>query len=247
MSRSPKSLFIGCAALSALLAALLGLTVTAISSPSIRSILNVPVRLTSMAISSSTSDQNEHNAVGDQTWLSHWPPIKGKAYPDINLKDQTGKTLRLSDFKGKVILIEYAAVSCQGCQAFAGGKQRGPFGQFRVQPGLDSIEHYSRRYANVDLGKDVVFVQVLLYGGDQSAPTMSETKAWAEHFDMERQHDKVVMQGRPEMLSEKTYQMIPGFHLVDQDFIVQGDSCGHHPIDDLYRDLLPKMGELARR
>lgn len=35
-----------------------------------------------------------------------WPPQPGHAYPDLELVDQTGRPVRLSSFKGRVILVE---------------------------------------------------------------------------------------------------------------------------------------------
>ncbi|MCA9135480.1 MAG: hypothetical protein KDB00_01940 [Planctomycetales bacterium] len=179
--------------------------------------------------------------------IGHWPPVSGQKFPDLVLADQSGQTVHLSDFAGKFILVEYAAIPCMGCQAFAGGKQRGGFGGFSVQPGLDSIENYSQKYAGVELGsKDVVFVQVLLYGKSLSAPTQAEVEGWAQHFGMDREDYKIVLRGDPSMLSPETYEMIPGFHLIDRDFVLRSDSCGHHPADDLYADLLPMLKTLAR-
>ncbi|QDV88747.1 hypothetical protein [Stieleria magnilauensis] len=183
----------------------------------------------------------------DPVVLGKWPPVRGETFPDLMLTDQTGQTVQLSDFAGKIILVEYAAIPCEGCQAFAGGKQYGAFGNFTVQAGLESIEHYARQYAGVTLGsEEVVFVQVLLYGRSVSAPTQAEVAGWAEHFHMDRDANQIVLRGDPSMLSRQTYEMIPGFQLIDRDFVLRSDSCGHHPHDDLYKDLLPMLRTLAR-
>ena len=174
-----------------------------------------------------------------------WPPVKGERFPDLVLTDQTGQTTRLADFAGKIILVEYAAIPCDGCQAFAGGNQRGGY-RGTVQKGLDSIESYARRYAGVTLGsEDVVFVQVLLYGNSLGSPTAAEVAGWAKHFGMNRDANQIVLRGDASMLSDRTYAMIPGFHLIDRDFVLRSDSCGHRPVDNLYEDLLPMLGRLA--
>ena len=184
----------------------------------------------------------------DPVVIGDWPPVAGNTFPDLILADQNGDTVRLSDFAGKLILIEYAAIPCEGCQAFAGGKEHGAFGGFRVQRGLESVETYAKRFAGVELGSDdVVFVQLLLYGEDLSNPTQSEVTRWAEHFEMNRDENEIVLRADASMLSQKTYEMIPGFQLIDRDFVVRSDSCGHHPKDNLYTDLLPLLGQLARR
>lgn len=183
----------------------------------------------------------------DPVVIGNWPPVAREAFPDLVLSDQTGTTVHLSDFAGKVILVEYAAIPCVGCQAFAGGKRHGGFGGFQVQTGLESIEDYAKTYSGVALGSDdVVFVQILLYGASLSAPTQSEVAAWADHFQMDRQSNQIVLRGDASMLGQQTYEMIPGFHLIDRDFILRSDSCGHDPADNLYSDLLPLLGRLAR-
>jgi hypothetical protein len=182
----------------------------------------------------------------DPVVIGDWPPVAGEAFPGLVLSDQTGQTVHLSDFAGKVILVEYAAIPCEGCQAFAGGKQHGAFGGFKVQSGLDSIENYALQYAGVKLGSDdVVFVQVLLYGKSLSAPTQAEVTGWAEHFQMNHGENKIVLRGDPSMLSRETYEMIPGFQLIDRDFVLRSDSCGHRPQDNLYTDLLPLLRTLV--
>jgi cytochrome oxidase Cu insertion factor (SCO1/SenC/PrrC family) len=41
-----------------------------------------------------------------------WPPKLNEPYPDLHLIDQTGSPTRLSDFKGKVILVEPIGMPC---------------------------------------------------------------------------------------------------------------------------------------
>ncbi|QDT07327.1 hypothetical protein K227x_57540 [Rubripirellula lacrimiformis] len=178
--------------------------------------------------------------------IGDWPPQKGQRYPDLILADQDGQTVRLSDFAGKVILLELAAVPCKGCQAFAGGQEFGGFAGVAVQPNLESIHHYADRFAGVDLGKDdVVFVQLLLYGKSMSSPSQAEVAGWAKHFQMKRTEKTIVLRGDASMLGIETYEKIPGFHLIDEQFVLRYDSSGHHPGDDLYQDLLPALGRMV--
>ena len=44
-------------------------------------------------------------------------PANGRAVaPDFNLKDAQGKDVKLSDLKGKVVLVNFWATWCEGCQ-----------------------------------------------------------------------------------------------------------------------------------
>ena len=105
-----------------------------------------------------------------------WPPRLGEPYPDLTLIDQTGQPVRLSSFKGSVILIEPVGMTCSGCQAFSGAH--------------------------------------------------------------------LVLAGTKELLGDASYNMIPGFHLVDRNFIFQSDSAGHTPRHNLVTHLLPMVPKL---
>jgi hypothetical protein len=35
-----------------------------------------------------------------------WPPTVGETYPDVELRDTSGALIKLSSFRGKVLLIE---------------------------------------------------------------------------------------------------------------------------------------------
>jgi len=44
------------------------------------------------------------------------PPSERSLAPDFNLKDESGKDVKLSDLKGKVVLVNFWATWCEGCQ-----------------------------------------------------------------------------------------------------------------------------------
>jgi hypothetical protein len=177
-----------------------------------------------------------------------WPPVLNEEYPDLQLVDQTGKLTRLSEFRGKTILVELVGTPCGACQAFSGGHQYGKFRGGKCQANLESIDIYAERYGNFDLkSKNVVLVQVLLFDESMQAPTAEDAAAWAKHFRMDRAKNQIVLAGVPAMATRQTYDMIPGFHLINRDFKLDRDSTGHNPRHNLYTDLLPRMGRLAKR
>lgn len=176
-----------------------------------------------------------------------FPPLKGQSYPDSRLIDQDGQPLVIEDFRGEVVLVELAAIPCGGCQAFAGANDKGGYLTSKVQSNLKSIHHYVERFAKVELGRDVVFVQMLIYNNDMKAPTQEEVAGWAEHFGMKTENRHYVVGAPGSILSQETRDAIPGFHLIDHRGNLVGDSCGHQPVDNLFEDLLPKLSKLARR
>ncbi len=177
-----------------------------------------------------------------------WPPQLGEAYPDLKLYDQEGRLTRLSDFRGKIILIEPIGMPCKACQAFCGGHRRGGFHGIVPQPGLPSIDEAARSYGGFDLSDPrIVQVHLLLFDFDMQAPTVDDARAWAAHFGMDRRRNQIVLAGSPAMASQASYQMIPGLQLVDQDFALRYDSTGHTARHDLYRELLPAVRTLLNR
>src|SRR5437764_14723538 len=44
------------------------------------------------------------------------PEIQRKAAPQLALKDSTGKTIALTDYLGKVVLLDFWATWCTGCK-----------------------------------------------------------------------------------------------------------------------------------
>ncbi|MDA1016611.1 MAG: hypothetical protein O3A00_19410 [Planctomycetota bacterium] len=174
-----------------------------------------------------------------------WPPEKNRTYPNLELADQEGNVTRLSDFKGKVILIEPIGVPCQACVAFSGGHELGAFEGIEPQLDLESIEAYATQYGNIRLDDHrVVRVQLLLFNQAMQAPTQEEAAAWAEHFQMRRSRNEVVLVATPSMATKASRDLIPGFQLIDKHFILRADSTGKSPTDNLYTKLLPQIRKL---
>ena len=172
-----------------------------------------------------------------------WPPQKGQPYPDLKLLDQTGRSLSLSSFKGKVIVVEPVGMNCPACNAFAGGNEKkfGPFPGMSAQSGLSSFRTLNSRNRG---SQDLVFVQLLLYGPTMGVPSLKDAQDWASHFQMDRYSNEIALVGTKPMQNPASYNMIPGFQLVDRDFTLLVDSTGHNPQQDLYRELLPTLGRL---
>jgi hypothetical protein len=175
-----------------------------------------------------------------------WPPRVGEPYPDLQLVDQTGQLVRLSSFKGSVLLIEPIGMNCPACQSFAGAHRLGSYEGIQPQGGLPSIEELVPQYARgVSLSDDrIVYVQLLLYSMTMEAPTPEDARKWAQHFRADRAMNHIVLAGTKEFIGQASYDMIPGFQLVDRNFILQVDATGHRPRHNLFTQLLPVIPRL---
>ena len=110
---------------------------------------------------------------------------------------------------------------------------------------MPSMDDAARDYGGVSLDDDrLVFVHLLLYGFDMSAPSVDDAREWAEHYGLDERSNHVVLVGDPKMISSETYGMIPGLQVVDRDFILRYDSAGRSAPHDLWTELWPNLGSI---
>jgi len=178
---------------------------------------------------------------------SFWPPELNKEFPDVELIDQNGSKLRISDFQGSVLLIEYIGMNCPACQAFSGANTKiGPYQNNGVQKGLKSIKEYCPLYANgVSLTDDeITYIQILLYDMKLGSPGLEDAKKWAKHFRFDSAKREFVTVPTKDLRGNASYNLIPGFQLVDKNFVLRSDSTGHNPRHNLWKTLLPMVSKL---
>ena len=176
-----------------------------------------------------------------------WPPRVGDAYPNLRLLRTSGDRIELESFRGRLILLEPIGMDCPACNAFAGGSRSGGFQGVRPQAGLPAVDEILLDYAGgVSLADDrLVFVQLLLYSpGRQQAPSLELARRWAAHFGFEESENRVVLVGEDYLIGPASYDMIPGFQLIDRDFVLRYDASGHRPRHDLWRELMPAIPRL---
>lgn len=179
--------------------------------------------------------------------LAGWPPRVGKPFPDLTFHDSNGDPVRVSSFAGKVVLVEPIGMNCPACNAFAGANESGRSGIDGTKPqaNLLSVAKMLPAYADgasID-DPDLVLVHLLLYNMKMHAPTQADARRWAEHFDIDAANH-LVLYADERFVNRDSYNLIPGFQLVDRNGIVQSDSTGHKPRDDLYAKLLPMLGRM---
>ena len=175
--------------------------------------------------------------------LSNWPPATGKTFPRFDLFDHSGKQFSFESLRGKPTVIEFISMTCAGCQAFSGGNEFGPYGKLASQPDLLSFEKYFQQFAGLDLySGQVNYVVVIVYNDKLESPTAEDLSSWRSHFHLE--HDNTYVVSSQELASGDSFNMIPGFMLLDSNQSVVFDSTGHKPKHNLYSELLPGVKAL---
>ena len=163
-----------------------------------------------------------------------WPPRVGQPYPDLTLMDQRGELIRLSDFKGKVLLIEPIGMNCPASNALAGGKTKGGFEGTAPETDVEPAD-ISFRYDAPGVSYDdprLIHIELLLYNMSMHGPSATDARAWAEHFGLADKPNVYVLAGGQELINQMSYDMIPGFQLVDKNFILRSNATGHHPTEN---------------
>jgi hypothetical protein len=181
-----------------------------------------------------------------------WPPRVGERYPNLQLLNSHGERIALESLAGKIILVEPIGMDCPACNAFAGANRPGSSGFRGVKPqsGLPSIDEMLGEYAGgLTLSDDrIALVHLLLYRpGRDGPPDVRMAQLWAKHFGIETSENMLILVGEPYLIGPASFNMIPGFQLIDADFVLRFDASGHHPKHDLWRELLPAISSLVQR
>ncbi len=177
-----------------------------------------------------------------------WPPQKGEVFPNVEFIDQKGNKTFMSEFKGDVVLVEYVGMNCPACQAFSGGNDPaiGPYQNNALQKGLPSIEKLLPKYSGgVGLSdKRITYVAILLYDMSLKDTNSDEAAQWAKHFRFNREEKEVVLVPVKDLRGNASFNLIPGFCVLDKNLVVRSESAGHHPKENLYTETLPMVGRL---
>jgi hypothetical protein len=141
-------------------------------------------------------------------------------------------------------------MTCEACNAFSGGKDKGGFKNTAVQGGLEPVAKFFPQYTGISLhDKRIVFVQVLLFNLQMQGPTQDDAALWAEHFGLDKYDNTYVLAGGKELLAAPVYQasynLIPGFQLIDKDFVLRSDATGDNPKESIWTSLLPMVPKLV--
>lgn len=177
-----------------------------------------------------------------------WPAQMNEVYPDITLFDQTGREFRVSDLKGRVIILEYVDMSSPISQAQSGANDRGAYGV------MQDIDQYARPFADIlkkdpDVGialphHDVIELKIIVYTQDGLQPSRDDAQNWAAHFGFEKDKGVIVAVAKKDLRSVQTQDLVTGFQLLDKKLRLRVDSAGQEPKHNLrttFVGLVPKL------
>lgn len=162
--------------------------------------------------------------------LKHvWPPSYGQPHPDLVMFDLEGEEVRLSRFKGKVIVLHYAATTSPGSVSQTGGPKWAPFQGTAPQPGVWRLDKELAEGGVPIRSPDLAVVQILFYGPNQAVPTKEDAQAWVKHFKFAEGAGPHVFYADARYQLEETRAMIPGYTVIGRNFQLLYDRTGLDP------------------
>ncbi|MCB0322438.1 MAG: ankyrin repeat domain-containing protein [Bdellovibrionales bacterium] len=172
----------------------------------------------------------------------------GEAYPELFLVDVHGRPIDLKAEKGKVTIIEFAAVACPASQAFSGAHQFGVFRNQSVQPGLPAFSEIFERYSggfSLDTDGDLFnYVLVLALNEHNTPANGDDLRAWGEHFHIDDLPHVRLARLSEQATQEITARAIPGFQILDGEGILRHSLLDPAHQARLYSDVLPSLAQL---
>jgi len=131
-----------------------------------------------------------------------WPPKLNEKYPDIPFVKPDGSVFKMSELKGRYVVIHYRGTTCPACQNMA------------------------RRREGMSNDPRVVDVDILLFNDQMKPATAADADKWAKQYGFQEINRELVL-GAPSWthvpdLYQTTYDMVIGGQLLDKDGIVRG-------------------------
>ncbi len=128
-------------------------------------------------------------------------PVVGNRAPSFTLKDTDGKTVRLSDFSGRVVVIDFWATWCHPCKESTA-----------------ELEKLHRKYKD----KGVVILGISMDSGDSA---MLKVKSFAEKNDLT--YPMLIDDGK----ASESYAVynIPATYILDRNHVIVKIYKGYMP------------------
>ncbi len=193
---------------------------------------------------------NSYDLAQKKKTLDNWPPKMNKPYIDMELFDQEGQEFKISDLKGKVIIIEYIDMSSPVSQAQSGA---GLLGAYAATPN-QSVDKYAMPISDI-LPKetqgslvlphdDIIQLKIIIYGEGGNAGSRDDAMNWANHFNFKKSDNVIVAVPKKDMRGKDSDAILTGYQLVDKNMILRVDAAGVTPKHNLKMTLIPLIPKL---
>ena len=181
-----------------------------------------------------------------------WPPKMNSPYPDLELFDQKGQSFKLSDLKGRVILLEYIDVTSPISQAQSGAAIVGPY----YAGGISEIDKTALPIADI-LKKEtrgaltlpnemILELKIIVYGEEGRQGARDDAENWSLHFKQDKSQNVIVAVPVKDIRGKITQSLVGGYQLIDQNLMLRVDSSGALPKHNLRLTLAPLVPKLIR-
>lgn len=177
-----------------------------------------------------------------------WPPAMNAAYPDYELIDQEGVQFKLSDYKGKIIILEMVDMSSPFSQAYSNAAEIGLFGATEkydeyTKPIATLLREYSEDNLVLPL-PNVVTIKVIVQTQNGAQPSVKDAEEWAAFFRLTKANNVIVAVPVKDIRGKLTEKITPGYQLIDGDMMLRVDSAGLEPKHNLTMTLVPQLQKL---
>ncbi len=180
-----------------------------------------------------------------------WPPQMNVRYPDLKLLNQKGQDFKLSDYEGRVIVVEYIDMGSPISQAQSGAKERGVFSTAsnkfdKLTQSFDVMLEKNTEPSLTLPQDDIVMVKVIVFGPEGKQGSRDDAQDWAEHFGFTIENNVIVAVPEVDIRGEAMNGVIGGYQLLDKNYKLRVDSAGPDPKHNLRMTFMPMVPKLAR-
>lgn len=179
-----------------------------------------------------------------------WPPKMNQPYPSFDLIDQKGGAFKISDYTGKILIVEYIDMSSPVSQAQSGAGLVGTYGvggtvdQFAL-PIEDVLRTETQGVVSLPNDK-VMQVKVIVYGESGGQASRDDAQNWAEHFKFTKAEGVIVAVPVKNITGDETNTILGGYQLIDANNFLRVDSSGPIPKHNLKMTFAPMVQKLTR-
>lgn len=176
-----------------------------------------------------------------------WPPELDKHYPDLDLIDKDGVPFKISDYKGKVIIIIPINMRNPIVQSIEGAESFGTYNGAPSKKDIKSLPEYIKLYANgLSLPhNDLIFIHIIFHNEAMQTPSFKDAALWARHFILEKSQNQIVCIPADKIPDYATNQIVPRIQLVDKNFYLRAETILPETAKDYIKNVFVPMIPIA--